>query len=148
MSAEKKYSDSEQDSSVPLDFEFHLHRATDIPKENPSVITESPTRLQTKGVDFVESFSATWERSIDPALSREEAVGFSTYHDRNLLITITTQEEGRWIFEGINPDIIACEIAERIRNSQFNLKISPLELLSIGIAIGQTFAQATNKEKL
>ena len=132
----------------PSEFEFHLHEnlenliyedTTQIPS------TETPTKLQQGEVDYLESFSVAWERGINVAQVKGEAADFSTYSDRNLLITVSTKEEGRWVFEDINPDIIACQIASQIRNSKFNLVISPLELLSIGIEIGRLAAQKTNK---
>ncbi len=132
----------------PSALEFHLHKELeDLMYEETDLNTgNQTTKLQEIEKNFLESFSVAWERGINVAQAKGEATDFSTCSDRNLLVTISTKEEGRWVFEDINPDIIACQIAAQIRNSKFDLIISPLELLSIGIEIGQLSVQNLSKK--
>jgi hypothetical protein len=125
-----------EDSDAPT-----LLRPDVQPKEQQAKIALETAAPANPPRNHIESFSVTWEKNIDFDQLEGNAVDFTTCKKRNLLVTITTEQEERWVFEDINPDIIACQIASRIRNAQSSLVTSPLELIILGIEIGKSFTQ-------
>jgi hypothetical protein len=129
-------------------FEFHSN-ITKVPLLKSGKETDTPTVLQDQPVfqeqlkpnNLIESFSVAWEKNISLPASEEATVSFSTCQRRNLLVTISTAKEERWIYEDINPEIIACKIAASIREAGSRMITSPLELIILGIEIGKAAQQ-------
>ena len=113
------------DLTEPVGLEFHTGRAS-----SPPVETSSQKNC-------LKSFSVTKEKQIEMSQVDLTTANFNLTRDRDLLVTICTQEDERWIFENSSVDTILCEIAAKIRNSNPKIQISPLELLIIGREIGR-----------
>jgi hypothetical protein len=123
--------ENKPESTFEVHFDADMNKKANFALPSQSIETNS-----------IESFSVSKEKQIKLEHKQELASDFEIICDRNLLVTISTNGDERWVFENINDDIIICEIAAKVRDSKPKLQISPLELLLIGREIGKKVASS------
>lgn len=113
--------------------------ATLLTQEKTEAINEAAIPQRLSKASSLISFFVTLEKQVNlnPKNDRQD---FDITSDRNMLVALTINEddnEKKIFLSGTDTNTILCEIAQKLRELQQPVLISPIELLIVGREIGK-----------